>query len=217
MRNDIYLHSLHASNIEYSSKKTLELLEKILKSGAVLSTRLSGEKCNNNFTGRDYISLCDYERRNRGKGYKKTYNGFYQYAVFDPSIMFPKDQVEVIEPIILKKMIAFYSGSITLMKELGMSEERYSDLEDEVQVKDRIDIHKMCGFTLPTYEFTRRFKSVEHDAKFAYNEVLKYKELFDKYGFEVPFYDINTERSMDTYDEVYDVVLKLKRGKSSRY
>jgi hypothetical protein len=110
-------------------------------------------------------------------------------------------------------MIAFYSGSITVMKELGLGEERYTDLEDEVQVKDRIDIDKMCGFTLPTYEFLRRFKSVEHDAKVTYQEVLKYKELLDKYGFQVPFYDINTEHPMDTYDEVYDIVLKLKKRK----
>ena len=127
--------------------------------------------------------------------------------------MFPKDEIEVIEPIILNKMIAFCSGGVTMMKELGMAEERYTDLEDEVQVRDRIDIDKMCGFTLPTYEFTRIFKSVEHDAKVTYQEVLKYKELFDKYGFEVPFYDINTEHPMDTYDEVYDTILKLKRRK----
>ena len=101
MKKDVYLHALHASNVEYSSKKTLELLEKILKSGALLSSRLSGQKCGNNFSGRDYISLCDYERKNRGKGPGKTYNAFYQYAVFDPSIMFPKDEIEVIEPIIL--------------------------------------------------------------------------------------------------------------------
>lgn len=213
MRQDVYLHALHASSIEYSSKKTLELLEKILKSGALLSSRQSGQKCGNNFSGCDHISLCDYERRNRGKGFKKTYNAFYQYAVFDPSIMLPKGEFEVIEPIVLPKMIMFYSGAMSVMKELGMSEERYTDLEDEVQVKDRVSIEKMCGFTMPTYEFLRMFKSVEHDAKVTYQEVLKYKELLDKYGYNVPFYDINTEHPMDTYDEVYETVLKLKKRK----
>lgn len=213
MRKDVYLHALHASSLEYSSKKTLELLEQILKSGAILSSRLSGQKCNNNFSGCDYISLCDYERKTRGKGFRKTYNAFYQYAVFDPSIMLPKGEFEIIEPNILPKMIVFYSSAISVMKELGMSEERYTDLEDEVQVKDKIEIDKMCGFTMPTYEFLRRFKSVEHDAKVTYEEVLKYKELLDKYGFQVPFYDINTEHSMDTYDDVYETVLSLKRKK----
>ena len=211
MRKDIYLHALHASSIEYSSKKTLELLEKILKSGAILSSRLSGQKCNNNFSGRDYISLCDYERKNRGKGFRKTYNAYYQYAVFDPSIMLPKDEIEVIEPIILEKMIVLYSNYRSYMRELGLCEERYTDLVDEVQVKDRISMDKLCGFTIPTYEFLRRFKSVEHDAKITYEEILKYKELFDKYGFDIPFYDINTENKMDTCDEVYQTVLKLKK------
>lgn len=213
MRKDVYLHAIHASSTEYSSKKTLEILEQILKSGAILSSRLSGQRCNNNFSGCDYISLCDYERKNRGKGFKKTYNAFYQYAVFDPSIMFPKGEFEIIEPTILPKMIVFYSSAMSVMKELGMSEERYTDLEDEVQVRDKIDINKMCGFTMPTYEFLRRFKSVEHDAKVTYQEVLKYKELLDKYGFQVPFYDINTEHPMDTYDDVYETVLSLKRKK----
>lgn len=213
MRRDVYLHSLHASHGDYSSEKTLQLLETIIQSGALLSPRLSGVKCRNNFTGSDYISLCDYEKKNKGKGFKKRYNGFNLYALFDPSIMFPKDQIEVIEPIILEKMIAFYSGGLTLMKELGMSDERYTDLDDEVQVRDRIDIDKMCGLTIPTYIFLKRFKSVEYDTQTTYTEILKFKELLDKYGINVPFYDINTEQEMNTYENVYDVVLSLKRKK----
>lgn len=217
MRQDIYLHSLHGGIKGYSSEATLELLEKILKSGAVLSTNLSGVPCNNNFSGADYISLCDYERKHMGKGWGKTYNGFYQYAVYDPSLMFPKDQVEVIHPIILKKMIIQYSNYVSFMRELGMEEDRYTDLEDEVQVRDRIDINKLCGMTFPTYEFLRIFKSVEHDTRVVFDELTKYKELLDKYGFVVPFYDVNSEMPMDTYDEVYETVYQLKKGKKKRF
>lgn len=213
MRQDIYLHSLHGGITSYSSEATLELLEKILKSGAVLSTNLSGAPCNNNFSGADYISLCDYEKKHLGKGLWKKYNGFYQYAVFDPSLMFPKDQIEVVQPIILKKMIVQYSNYVSYMRELGMEENRFSDLEDEVQVRDRIDIKKLCGMTFPTYEFLSIFKGIDYDAKKVYEETLKYKELLDKYGFVVPFYDVNTEMPMDTYDEVYEMVYRLKRGK----
>lgn len=217
MRQDIYLHSLHGGINGYSSEATLELLEKILKSGAVLSTNLSGVPCNNNFSGTDYISLCDYEKKHLGKGLRKKYNGFYQYAVYDPSIMFPKDQVEVIEPIILKKMIVYYSNYVSYMRELGLCEERYTDLEDEVQVRDRIDIDKMCGMTFPTYEFLNIFRSVESDSKIVYDEILKYRELLNKYGISVPFYDVNSEMPMDTYDEVYGAVYQLKRGKKKRF
>ena len=213
MRSDIYLHSLHSGSVNYSGIKTRELLEKILKSGEILSPRLSGIKCNYNFSGLDYISLCDYEKKHLGKGYKNRYNGFYQYAVFDPSLMFPKEGIEVIEPIILDQMIVFYSNYRTYMKELGLLEERYTDLADEVQVRDRVSLETLCGFTIPTYEFLRRFKSVEHDAKVTYEELLKYKELFDKYGYDLPFYDVNTTYPMDTYEDVYEVVLNLKRKK----
>lgn len=211
MRRDIYLHSLHTNSVDYSSKKTLELLENILKSGALLSANLRGETGNNNFSGCDYISLSDYEKRHLGKGFRKTYNSFYQYSVFSPSIMFPKDSIDVIEPYILPKIVVFYSSYRSFMRELGMSINRYSDLEDEVQVRDRISLDNMCGFTMPTYEFIRMFKSVEHDSRVVYEEVLKYKELFDKYGYDMPFFDINTEHSMDTYDDVYETVLSLKR------
>ena len=62
MKKDIYLHSISVPSRKYSSEKTHELFEKILKSGAILSTKLSGEPCRYNFSGEDYISLCDYEK-----------------------------------------------------------------------------------------------------------------------------------------------------------
>ena len=103
------------------------------------------------------------------------------------------------------------------MKELGMEEDRYTDLEDEVQVKDRIEIDKLCGMTFPTYEFLSIFRSVERDVQRVYEETLKYRELLDKYGFVVPFYDVNSEMPMDTYDEVYEAVYQLKKGKKKRF
>ena len=102
-------------------------------------------------------------------------------------------------------------GDLFSFNQLGLMEERYSDLVDEVQVKDRVSLEHLCGFTIPTYEFLTRFKNVEHDAKITYEEILKYKELFDKYGYNLPFYDINTTFPMDTYDNVYQTVLRLKK------
>ena len=128
MRSDIYLHSLHSSSVNYSGTKTRELLEKILKSGEILSPRLSGIKCNYNFSGLDYISLCDYEKRHLGKGFKKTYNGFYQYSVFDPSLMFPKDEIEVIEPIILEKMIVTAESEEAIKNALNLGKKEFPDV-----------------------------------------------------------------------------------------
>lgn len=211
MRSDIYLHSLHADTVNYSGIKTRELLEKILKSREVLSARLSGEVCHYNFSGIDYISLCDYERRHCGKGFKNTYNGFYQYVVYDPSLMFPKNEFEVIEPIILDKMVVFYSNYRSMMRELGLEEERYTDLEDEVQVRDRISLDKLCGLTMPSREFVTLFGRVEANASKLYDEVRRYKELLIKYGYDVPIYDINTTKQIDSYDDACEVILSLKK------
>ena len=117
--------------------------------------------------------------------------------------MIPKSEIEVIQPVLLQKMIICYSNYRAVMKELGLEEKRYSDLEDEVHVRDCISLDKMCGVTMPSTEFIKLFKSVEHDSDNLYREILKLKELLCKYGYDVPFYDINTENLLENYDDVF--------------
>lgn len=211
MRKDVYLHSVIAGGFRYSNEKTLEILEKILKSGELLSANLRGGDCRYNFCGGDYISLSDYEKKDQGKGLKKTYNSFYQYSIYGPSIMIPKNEIEVIEPIVLDRIIVFYSGYKNMMMELGLSDERYTDLEDEVQVKDRVSLDKMCGMTIPTACMLRFFKNYKENCIMAYDEIQKIRELFDKYGYDVPFYDIDTENPLETFDDVCETIHLLKK------
>lgn len=204
MKEDIYLHCLTASFNGYSSKKSLELLEKILKSKHVLSQRQRNEPSKRGFAGEDYICLCDYEKRNKTKD--KKYNGYNQYAVYDATIAFPKDSIEVIKPIILSEKINHYPNWMDLMEKCGYSEERYTDLEDEVQVKDKISLDNMCGITLPTTEILNYWFGINRNLKILRSEVLRYKELLDKYGYFVPIVDVETLSDLENEEELYNVV-----------
>lgn len=92
------------------------------------------------FNGLDYISLCDYDKRDLHHEDMPLYNAFYSYVKESLSLMFPKEKIKAIKP----QMVDFVGISdkgLDKMLQLGLSEEqRYSDLYDEVQVKDKIPL-----------------------------------------------------------------------------
>ena len=53
----------------------------ISESNALLSQRMQGKGTNGGFNGEDYISLCDYEKRDLVNGDREHYNS-YQYLQF---------------------------------------------------------------------------------------------------------------------------------------
>ena len=66
MNEKIFLHTINNDMSDfYRPKKQKETLEKILSSGKILSRRKLGypEESFTNFSGMDYISLSDYEKR----------------------------------------------------------------------------------------------------------------------------------------------------------
>ena len=65
MDKHIYLHAIHSISDYYDSKATLNTLKKILQANAILSARMQNKKYHTIlFNGVDYISLCDYEKKN---------------------------------------------------------------------------------------------------------------------------------------------------------
>lgn len=209
MNEQIYLHCLFAHLFGYDTKSSLLLLEEILKSKYLLSARERGVLGNENFCGRDYISLEDYERRFITKSNK--YNGYNQYAIECASIIFPKGKFEVIRPTILDKKISEYPNCWSLMRELGLKEERYSDLEDEVHVKDRLSLEYMNGITLPTNQMFNGWKNIKNNVIAIRNDVLRYKELLDKYGYDIPIYDVETLLSLEDNENIEELVVSLKK------
>lgn len=208
MDEKVYLHTIFNYR-RYDTKKTLVILEKMLKSNAVLSRKKQGLEGSANFCGEDYISLSDYEKREQYKD--GFYNSYYQFVRFYTSIIFPKDKIEVVEPYILEEKISDYSSSISYMMELGESkDERYTDLDDEVQAKDEISLDNMSGIIIPSYEIMNFWKNDSKNMDMIKKELEIYRELLKKYNKEVSIYDSITANCLDTCDGIKDTVTSLR-------
>lgn len=201
MNKDIYLHAICvSSNERLQIIETQRKLCKILESRALLSSKLRNERFSYGFNGKDYISLCDYEKRNIKKGSSGKYNAYYSYIRNSLSIVFPKEKVDVITPIILDEICSSTEG-YKKMYELGKSKyERYSDFPDEVQVKDRISLSKMVALTYPVhFEIGKDIDSSADKIMFDLNII---NDILIKYGYNVPIYDIDTNEELGSLSKV---------------
>lgn len=196
MNEKMYLHTINNMYSDYYiAKRQKKILEQILKSGAILSRRLQGYTGDHtNFSGLDYISFADYEKRYVSNKEESHYNSYYSYVKSGLSLCFPHDSLEVIEPTIIGVCSKNRRG-YELMRELGMCEdERFTDLPDEVQVKDKVSLDKMNGILFPvdnflvSKAFTRREKMIQNMRQ----ELEAIKNMLDKYGYPVGIYDSST-------------------------
>ena len=92
------------------------------------------------------------------------------------------------------------------MLELGKSKTtRYTDMPDEVQVKDKILLDDLIGITFPTHLLCFQDKDVSKKLiSVIINDLDTILNKFDK---DIPIYDINTELNLK--DEVEkELVLK---------
>ena len=195
MEKEIYLHGICATSSLYDDKPTKKILKQILKDNALLSARLQN-KLNNSilFNGLDYISLCDYEKRFEKIG--NEYNAYEAYIRYSLSLIFPKEKLDVIIPqiVIIKSTGSYYQQ----MKEYGLStDERYTDMPDEVQVKDRISLDLMSGITLPLSKMQYFYLNEERTVNMVLREIDKIRNLLYKYHHLVPIYDIDTFEKLD--------------------
>lgn len=204
--DNIYLHAIYAFYKRYRHEDTIKKLKYILESDAILSRRLQMNNDPYGFNGIDYISLCDYEKRNLHHKGMPDYTAYYSYIRESLSLMFPKDKIEVIKP----KMVDFIGLSksgLDRMLELGLSkEQRYSDLYDEVQVKDIVPLTSLNGVTMPLDKMVKGFIPENIATSMVQRELEQIKELLIKYNHEVPMYDIDSFISLDDDQNVKTLV-----------
>lgn len=195
MDKEIYLHGIYAKSELYDSKPTIRVLKQILKDNALLSAKLQ-HKIGPSilFNGMDYISLCDYQKRfDKINTMDNAYEAYIKYSL---SLIFPKDKVDVIIPQIID--IKYTDNYYGKMKELGLStNERYSDMPDEVQVKDRLSLDLMSGITLPISKMKNCFLNEEKTTYMVLKEIDKINELLYKYNHMVPLYDIDSFETLE--------------------
>jgi hypothetical protein len=214
MKDNIYMHGIGYNTIhgayctDYSPKRQRSALYEVLDSKYLLSRRLLGLSDSYGFNGMDYISLCDYEKR---KEYSDKSSAYNSYIVNSVSLCFDKDKVEekIIKPTLIDKVPLDAKG-LDLMKTYGLNEgERFSDLPDEVQVKDKISLSSLCGITFPTHLFLNYyfFRSDKKRVKKLLDEICELQSIISYLGYDVSIYDINTMEELNN-DSINKLVLK---------
>ena len=213
MNDKIYLHTIsNGTSDYYKPKRQKFILESILKDGYVLSRRKQGYKDGEiltNFAGMDYISLSDYEKRFISNKEKSHYNSFYAYVRNGLSLSFPQESIKVIEPTIIG-VCTNNRDDYYYMRELGLSKtERFTDLPDEVQVKDKLSLETLNGITFPTqeYMYSRLFTGRKKMIALMKEELECIKELLDKYNYNVDIYDVDTLEKI-TDDNIESLALR---------
>ena len=182
---DYYAHTIRISNFRM---RDLDNLEKILKSGYLLSRRKlrqNGDKSIENsvfsmlFNGMDYISLCDLKMNHDGNS---AYNMYMKRGL---SLLFDRD-ISVINPTVLAPNDYSYFNI-----KLFLGKERFTDLIDEVQVKDSISLSHLMGMSLSLSVF----KSF-YNEDYIKNYLNYLNQLLNDYEFFVPMYDLDTKEKI---------------------
>lgn len=200
------------SDREKDFDKTIHVLKQILESGYVLSRRLQGNTNSktNGWNGIDYISLCNYFERNvtpyDNNPYYQGYNAYNTFVSRSLSLIIDKKRIRAIKPKLVEPVI-FDWESLEKMRILGNATQRFSDLPDEIQVKNRISLAKMVGITLPLCHMGHD----EHTNTYYTDLVIHFFEeltkLLESYERNIPIYDLETKEILESRDDV-NAVLK---------
>lgn len=182
---EYYAHTIQISNFRI---KDFDNLEKILKSGYLLSRRKLRKKGDKNisnsafsmlFNGMDYISLCDLAKNHDGNS---AYNMYTRRGL---SLLIDRD-IPIITPTLLPPGEYSYFDL-----KLFLGKERFSDLVDEVQVRDSISLSHLQGMCVSLSVF----KSFYNDDYI--ENYLRYLEiLLSDYNYNVPIYDLDSKEKI---------------------
>ena len=213
MNEKIYLHTINNGFKDYyDPKKQKVILESILRDKEILSKRKQGFNERNtplNFCGLDYISLSDYEKRFVSNKEKAYYNCYYAYSRAGLSLTFPQEKIKVIEPTILPVCNRNFRD-FDLMKYYGMCiSERYTDLPDEVQVKDSISLEHVNGLLFPTDNFMKSkiFARKEKMIILLKKELEILNKMLKDYNYDISIYDVDTLLELND-DNINKLTLK---------
>lgn len=209
MNDKIYIHGITSQNYkQYNSLYLRKVLKQILKSDAILSTKLQKKPSTQGFNGSNYISLCDYEKRFLYPEEHEDYNSYELYIRYSIGLVFPKEVLEVITPTIIDR-ISYDKYGYQKMTELGEStKERYSDMPDEVQVKDKIPLELLSCITLPIHSMDNPIYSESFSINKVIYEINKIKQLTKQYEYDVPIYDIDTFENLNNKRNVKKLIRK---------
>ena len=195
MDREIYLHAINSvPDGYYHPDETNQKLLQILKRRALLSAKLQRKRSYGGFNGRDYVSLCDYDKRDEYKKFMGKYNAYHSYIRYSLSLAFPKDKLSVIKPKVLDGIYIRDLKGYEEMEKLGKSKiRRCTDMPDEVQVKDKVSLDNLCATTFPLHLLKDcSNSSLDEQASIIMFEIEEIDKLLSRFGYDVPIYDIDT-------------------------
>ncbi len=185
-----YLHSVGVTGDIKDIDRSVEDLEDILDTGAIL-TRRRRHLIGFGFNGTKYISLSDYDKRfnNVYKDDPKffDYTAYAMYSTKALSILIDKRKVKAIKPTLVEPLD---NSFLSFLKMYGAAHDligrRMSDLPDEVQVFGDIYYDTFGGVTIPIREINEGY-SIEK-VKQVYRKV---RELLKRYEYQMGIYDVD--------------------------
>lgn len=210
-----YLHALDPSD-PFDSKNVLSKLEQVLSSGYLLSRRLLSDLDpeKGGFQGFDYISLCDYKEIDappfENNPFYKGYNAYSAYIQQSVSLILIKGNMRIIKPELIAPCV-FDWDSLLEMRYLGRHpKRRFSDMPDEVQVKNKISLDNLRGITLPISHMIDEKKEVPYTNEMTVDFFNDTRTLLDRYECIQPIYDLETLTELKEPRDVEKVFQKLK-------
>lgn len=229
--NSYYLYAFANQNSKpYDGDSTLKVLKEILESGKIKSRRLRGDTdtTKGGFNGIDYISLCDFRRRNN-KPYENDpyligYNSYECFIKESPSFILKKNKIAAIKPILVEPVIFDYGSRARMCKLGNATYGRFSDLPDEVQVKNEISLDRCVGLTIPIEYMTNEHKEDIFSGKtnkeiysrgpYTLEELIIYvkelKNLLEAYNISSKVYDLESQIELDSEDVTQKVYTMTK-------
>ena len=210
MEKSVYMHSIN--HTLFKSKRDINKLDQILGTRSLLSLRNQGINYSSTFSGLDYISLCDYEKKDVTNRNLSNYNSYYAYIRRGLSLAFRKDVIDKKYDVLYPTVIDAKNQRriIGLMMLLGEDEKRYTDLPDEVQIKGSISLDDLEYVTYPCDEFLMNmiFRKKDTKRKKLIEELTRLKNVLFSNGKDIKIYDIDS--GIELNEEGIERVLKLK-------
>ncbi len=210
----IYLHGIYTNYDYFDSERSLVILEKILESKYILSRKKRGDinKSTGGYNGINYISLCNYLLRKRTYHNNNSYKGYNSYSCFckkSISLVLSKEKLKTVKPIILPPSILDYNGMVEMNRLGNDNRHRFSDMPDEVQVKNEISLNSLVAFSLPINHMIFSESAMNYSNIKSFLEELR--KILKEFNYEKPVYDITTWMPLNDEKDLSLVIKKHEK------
>ena len=218
MRETYLYHGIYLTEGDkfYDHDNSLMKLEEILKDEYLYSRRMQGitDKDFINFSGLDFISFCDRKLR-FAKSYQNTpflknYTVYDNYISRSLALGFDRKGIDIISTELVGPIAISCMPEVTI-KKYGLSEDlRYSDMADEVQVKDKVSLGNLRCLTLPVHLMVNKYANIVYDCGDICRCVEDISSLMRIYNYSVPIYDVHSKELLNSEEQVQKVMKKYR-------